>query len=457
MCQPKKWWWGLLPLAALWVLANWQKAGPIAADLEAKARASIAAAGPSVPGLAPVAVAVAGRDVAVSGEVLRTDAQAQLLQSVDSEFGVRRADGALRAAQPVRPYAWSATRDGSRVTLTGLVPDNTTKSANVAAAARAFPGAQVVDEQRIAFGAPAGFTAAASAGIAELGKLSSGKVTLNDQNFCFEGVAATPASFLDVVRQVANAPQGFTRQACSVTPPVQSPFTWSAAKAASGAITLTGFYPSDAVRAEINAAVRSANPGAQVTDEMQPAAGAPAGLVAAATAGAGLLPRLGEGAASISNTLFSLVGRGVGDNAACVAFRGGLASALPQGFSPGTLAVQCPDPPPPPPVPLAFRAEKSAAGIVLSGLVPSAEARAAVVEAARRATTGAVTDNLTITPNLAAAPPYGAATAYALERLGSLTSGEASLAARRCRSSARLRRPRRRPPPTPRSERCRPA
>jgi len=430
MCQPKKWWWGLLPLALLWVFAMWQKAGPVAADVKARAESAGLAVAGLTPGLAPLAASVAGRDVTLAGDVRAPDLQPGTLRAVDAEFGVRRVDGTLRLAQGQRPYTWSAQRDGNRITLTGFVPDNTAKAANAAAAARAIPNAQVDDQQRVAFGAPAGFAAAAAAGLAELGSLTSGKASINDGNFCFEGAAATSDGYLALLPRLANPPQGFTRAACAVTPPTVTPYLWSAAKAASGAITLSGFYPSDAVRAEINTAVRAAAPGAAVTDAMKPALGAPASLTGMVTAGMGQLSRMVEGTASISNTIYNVVGRGPASFEACDALRRGVAGQLLQGFSLGNGVIECPAPPPPP-VALSWSALKNPTGIVLSGMAPSAAAKAAVTAAAVIATTGTVTDNLVvqgnIDGNIASPPDYAAATNFALGQLAALSTGQASL------------------------------
>ncbi len=443
MCQPKKWWWGLLPLALLWVFAMWQKAGPVAADVKARAESAGLAVAGMTPGLAPLAASVAGRDVTLAGDVRAPDLQPGTVRAVDAEFGIRRVDSALKLAQAQRPYTWSAQREGNRVTLTGFVPDNTAKAANAAAAARAFPNAEVNDQQRIAFGAPAGFAAAAAAGLAELGSLTSGKASINDGNFCIEGAAATSDGYLALLPRLANPPQGFTRAACAVTPPTVTPYLWSAAKAASGAITLSGFYPSDAVRAEINTAVRAATPGAAVTDAMKPALGAPASLMGMVTAGMGQLSRMVEGTASISNTIFNVVGRGPASFEACDALRRGVAGQLAQGFSLGNAAIECPapppppvvaappPPPPPPPVALSWSAVKSPTGIVLSGMAPSAAAKAAVAAAAVIATTGTVTDNLVvqgnIDGNIASPPDYAAATNFALGQLAALSTGQAAL------------------------------
>ncbi len=474
MCQPSKWWWGLLPLVLIWIFANWQKAEPIAADLKARADIAGAAVAGATPGLAPVSATVAGRDVFVSGDLRSADLQPGTVRAVDAEFGVRRVAGALKVAAAQRPYTWAAQRDGSKVILTGFVPDMQAKTAIAAAAATAFAGAQVDDQQRIAFGAPQGLVVAATAALPELGKLSSGKASVTDTGFCFEGIASTPDTYLDVVQRVASAPQGFARLPCAVTPPTVASYVWSAVKAATGAITLSGFYPSDAVRAEINTIARAAAPGAAVTDNMKPALGAPASLIGMVTAGMGQLSRMVEGTVSVASNAYSVIGRGPAGFEACEALRRSVPGQLAQGFSLGSAQITCPAPPaapapvaaapppvavvpaPPPPVAvipapppapvipappplvlappapaavaLVWSATKDNNGITLAGLVPSADARIAVVNAARAATTGAVIDNLVVQPNIAASPGFGAATEFALAQLGRLSIGQAALA-----------------------------
>jgi outer membrane protein OmpA-like peptidoglycan-associated protein len=445
MLQPRNWWWGLAPLALIWSFAALQKAGPIAADLSAKATSAGAAVAGLTPGLAPISASVSGRDVRLSGDLRASAMQPLALKAADEEFGVRRVESALRAAQAQRPYVWSAERQGSRIILSGSVPDGTSKANNASAAARAFAGAEIDDRQRIAFGAPAGFTAAAAAGLAELGFLSSGKATLTDAAFCFEGVARTPDAFLELRPRIANPPPGFTAQPCSVAPPTAEPYLWSALKAPGGALALAGFYPSDAVRAEINAAVAAAAPGVAVVDTMKPSLGAPSAFVQMISAGMAQLARMAEGTASISGTSFSVTGRGPAGFEACDALRRGLAGQLAPGFTLGSAEIACPAPPPPPPPPapaiviappappppppivLAWSAVKDASGVTLSGLAPNSVAKAAAASSAFIATTGAVVDRLNVQGPIATPPDYGPAVNFALGLMARLASGDVAL------------------------------
>ncbi|MCO4054136.1 MAG: hypothetical protein HEQ16_08810 [Bosea sp.] len=136
MFQPARWWWGLFPLALLWVVAVWQKSGPIADQLARGAEASALAAAGATPGLAPFRAAVVGRDVSIAGDLADMGLQPSALKAAEAFSGVRRVEGAFRPAQPQRPYGWSVERAGNTVTLSGFVPDDATRAATLAAAAR---------------------------------------------------------------------------------------------------------------------------------------------------------------------------------------------------------------------------------------------------------------------------------------------------------------------------------
>ena len=88
----------------------------------------------------------------------------------------------------MKPYVWGATHEGASVTLTGFAPNDVARSAIAARASAVFPNAQIANRMQIASGAPAGdFAAAASYGLAELGKLSGGSVSFADASYSIAG------------------------------------------------------------------------------------------------------------------------------------------------------------------------------------------------------------------------------------------------------------------------------
>lgn len=486
MARQAGWLWGLVPLALVWAAANTLNTEPVRRDIEARALAASTAAG-AASGARGVSVRVSGRDVYLDGEAVTADGASKALAQLQSEFGVRRVLGGLTQVIAQKPYSWSATRQGNLVTLSGFVPDEATAVATLAAARGLGAELKVDDQQKVAFGAPAGFAELTGALMRDLGQLSAGKVALDDTRYCVEGTAATPQRY-QALREgaAAPAPKGFTRVDCMLNPPTVTPYRWSAERAASGAVTVTGNYPSEAARREIAALLARSFPGAGVvSDRMLPAAGEPAAFAARVTRAIADLARLRSGKVELEGGAYRISGQGPEDYAACEALKLNIA----QGDGPDSVAlasIACPPPAPrsePAPVPptnpalpgpvtpnasapviqpptpanpapgapgpavtveppaqpqpaapaaprqLQWRAEKSETGIVLSGAAPDAAAKAAAVEAARAALSGGeVVDRTVIEETLHGSASYGETVRFALGLLGRMAQGSISLA-----------------------------
>ncbi|MBN9439154.1 OmpA family protein [Bosea sp. (in: a-proteobacteria)] len=486
MARQAGWLWGFVPLAVLWSSANLIQSEAVRKDVEARALAAGALAG-AAPGIREVSARVDGRDVYLDGEATSADGAAKALAQLKAEFGVRRVLGGLTQVVAQKPYSWSASREADKVTLTGFVPDESTARANLAAARGLGPALRIEDQQKIAFGAPAGFPALTGAMIADLGRLSAGKVALDDTRFCVEGTASSPEAFLALRAAAAAAPPaGFSRVDCALNPPVVSPYVWSAEKNAAGAVSLSGFYPSEAVKNEVSALAARAFPEAgAITDRTQPASGEPPAFLARVGRALSELARLRSGKVEIDGTRYRIGGEGPQDFAACEDLRLSIAQADgPESVA--LAAISCPPaPPPPPPVPvmpplpeappldlsfappaptpapgpqpapkpapsvpavvvappappatapvparpLQWRAEKTEAGIALSGIAPNAAAQAAAAELARAALRGgALTDRTRVEPNLRDAADFDAVTRFALGLLEKIERGSVSLA-----------------------------
>jgi outer membrane protein OmpA-like peptidoglycan-associated protein len=489
MARQAGWLWGLVPLSLIWAAANALNTEPVRRDIEVRALAASAVAG-AASGARGVSVRVSGRDVYLDGEAVTADGASKALAQLQSEFGVRRVLGGLTQVIAQKPYSWSATRQDNLLTLSGFVPDEATATATLSAARMLGPQLKIDDQQKVAFGAPPGFAELAAGLMRDLGQLSGGKVALDDSRYCVEGTAATPQGF-QALREnaAAAAPKGFTRVDCMLNPPTIAPYRWSAEKSASGSVTVTGYYPSDAVRREIGALLGRAFPASgAVSDRMLPAAGEPPAFAARVTRAIADLARLPSGKAEIEGDAYRISGQGPDNHEACEALKLNIA----QGDGPDSVAlasITCPPPPPPapksepapapstdsssaalampnvpapasqlpapvvpapslpapavtvepqpvpqpaPPVaprPLQWRAEKSEAGIVLSGAAPDAAAKAVALEAARAALSGGeVVDRTVIEPISRNGADYGEATRFALGLLGRMAQGSVSLA-----------------------------
>lgn len=489
MAQPGRWLWGLVPLALLWGAGNLFLGEAIERDVGRRAVEAAASVAGEAPGARPIAAQIDGRDVTISGEALSADGAARAIARLRSEFGVRRALGGLSQVVAQRPYSWQASRQDNVVALSGFVPDEAGAIANVAAAGTALPGVRVDDRQRLAFGAPPGFQAMTQAVLAQLPKLSSGKIALDDTRFCIEGTASTPDDFLALqAATAALARDGFQAVPCALEPPVVTPYRLGIEHPTADQLRLTGFYPTEAVRQQILALLRHSFPGPiSIEDAMKPAAGAPVAFLAKVTRAIADLARLRQGSAELTGDAYTLTGDGPASFQACQALRLQIA----QGDGPDSVAqasIACPpEPPPMPPLPdipeprflpselpsaptppgapaearappapsaapvappasvtpsvtpapppsppavaLAWSAAIGENGITLKGLVRDAPAREALLALARGlAASGTVSDQLTLEPNLRTEPDYGAATGFALELLGKLKRGSVTLA-----------------------------
>lgn len=479
MSQPGRWVWGLVPLALLWVAGNLVLGEAIERDVGRRAVAVAASAAGEAPGARPITAQIDGRDVTIGGEALSADGAARAIARLRAEFGVRRALGGLSQVVAQKPYSWSATRHGDVLTLSGFVPDEATARSLVAAGEALLPGLRVEDRQSFAFGAPTGFGAMAAAMLAELPKLSGGKVALDDTRFCIEGRASSPDDYLALQAASSRPRDGFQPVDCPLEAPSVSPYRWSVERRAGNSLRIDGFSP-PAAREQVLQALRHSFPTAiAVEDHSKPAVGEPPAFRTRVTRAFADLARLREGRAELEGDVYRLNGDGPETYAACQALRLQIAQGdgpdsvaqvqiacppepppvenlipplpaipdpvflpsdlppsapvpVPQSSAPRVEASPAPvvtPPPPPPPVLLAWSATVAPDGVTLRGQVPDSAARDALLARARGfAPGGKVTDRLLLESNLRDLSDYAQATAFALDLLGRLKAGTVTLA-----------------------------
>lgn len=366
MSQPARWLWGVIPLGLLWGAGNLALDSAIERDVGLRAEQAVAAVAGTTPGARPVVAQVDGRDVTIGGEVLSSDGASKAMARLHGEFGVRRTLGGLSQVVAQKPYSWFASRQADSVTLAGFVPDLDTAAANMAVASAALPGLRIDDRQTVAFGAPEGFAAMAVAMLAELPKLASGRVTLDDGRFCIEGKAASSDSFLGLEAAMAQAERpGFRAVKCDLEPPTVTPYRWSAEQEAGGSVVMRGFFPDQNARQQMLAAARQAlGAGAALRDEMKPALGAPSAFLAKIARGVGDLARLRQGKVEINGDVYTLAGKGPETYEACQALRLQIAQ-MDGPDSVAQAAIECPPAPVPVVVPI-----PDVPGLILHDVLP---------------------------------------------------------------------------------------
>ncbi|NPU68631.1 OmpA family protein [Bradyrhizobium sp. 83012] len=291
-----------------------------------------------------------------------------------------------------KPFIWSAVRDGKSVVMSGVVPTDEIRRALEAAAAKASPGTPVMHHMQIARGAPAGdFNAYTAYALAELARLTTGRVIISDATYTIAGEAPSSAAYDEAMAAIGKLPAGLTLAKADILPPEIKPYRWSAEFDGTG-LGLSGLAPSTAAREAILGAASGQFDGKPIKGQIGIARGAPDGDVA--KVGAGLLQqlaRLAKGRAEINDTKVSISGVGLA-NVTGASVRETLAGALPAPFA--LAAVDVRDGPV---SPYAFALQKQDGRVRLSGYVPDDAARRDLVGAANAAfVTETVEDGLKI-------------------------------------------------------------
>ncbi|GLH78974.1 hypothetical protein SSBR45G_38830 [Bradyrhizobium sp. SSBR45G] len=279
-----------------------------------------------------------------------------------------------------KPFIWSADRNGKSIVMSGVVPSDDIRRALEAAAVKAWPGSSVTHQMQIARGAPAGdFNAYAAYALAELGRLSNGRVVISDASYAISGEAPSTAAYDEAIAATTRLPSGLTLAKAEILPPEIKPYRWSA-EFDGAHLSLAGLAPSGAAREAMLGSASGQFDGKVIKSEIGIARGAPGGDVAQAT-GSLLreLGRLAQGRAEINDTQISIRGVGLA-NVTGAGVREALAGALPAPFT--LAAVDVRDGPV---SPYAFGLQKQEGRVQLSGYVPD--------EAARRDVLGAATSS----------------------------------------------------------------
>jgi outer membrane protein OmpA-like peptidoglycan-associated protein len=244
----------------------------------------------------------------------------------------------------MKPYLFSALRDGNGLTLSGAAPSAEARASLIEAARQA--GLVVVDRISINSGEPSGFAAMAAHGLAQLAKLGQGRFTLTDNNYALEGDAPDFASQDSVQAALRALPAGAIAGAMNLNPPVISPFGFSLAREA-GAIVLRGVFPDEASREQALEKLRALYPGMEIRAEARIARGAPAGFAGLVNAAIEAFSKLTSGGVAFNGDALSVTGASGSTLASLMQTLSGL---LPQGVRLDVVGLQAAPEPAPAPV-----------------------------------------------------------------------------------------------------------
>jgi len=351
-CNWRRWLWGVIPLLMLAWVAVQAEHDRIEADLYERAVQAL-----SRSGMGWAATQVVGRDVVLSG-LAGDDAELpKAAEAVRDVWGVRVVDNRAELLPRVETYDWSVRRRGQRIRIRGHVPNRATRQAIIGVAKANFPGFEVVDRMTTRRGVPSADTWLGGVGFAlkQLAALKRGDVHLEGLGMRIAGEVEDVAGYRAVKSALANGlPKGIKLTNDQVTAPVVSPFTWSA-KFADGRLELFGYVTSEAVRADLVAAVKGAFTSTVLADHMEPGEGAPQGWTAVAAASIRELAQLEGGSAELKDIALTISGLAA-DKETAEAVRTALRAAMPAAIKfIDQIKTRDPTPPPPAPAPPAAK------------------------------------------------------------------------------------------------------
>ena len=213
---------------------GWWAQGHNAYHMESKVRdlAQSAVAG-SVHG---VTADVSGRDIHITG-LADSPAEAEALLANLAALPARRVVTAdLTILEPAAPFTLDVTKDAAAYTATGHVPTEALRADLAATLADAAAGL------KLAAGSPQGWADMAKAGLAALGSLNKGTLSLSDSTLNLRGEANTPVEAAAIDAALAALTAG------SVTKEITllddgTPAVWTLDYSASAGATALGKLP----------------------------------------------------------------------------------------------------------------------------------------------------------------------------------------------------------------------
>lgn len=326
MGRPGKWWIGLLPLLALWLVMNNVETGRIERDLARRANASLA----QTVGAAGFSTAQ-GLDLHLNGWIFDEKTRGAALAAAAALPGVRAVKDGLSAPLRRSPYVWRARLVNNALTLSGAVPTPAARLAIVVAAQKAAPKARIIDEMSYYSGAPPSFVGDAQGVLPTLARLVEGEVVLRNSDVAVSGRARTSAEYQAALAQLRALPGGARLAKADIAEPRTEPFIFKA-ESDGKMIALSGAAGSKAARAAVLAEAKRKFPDRKLADNLHIAPHAPRNFLLAAREGLGQLAKLRFGRLTLRDSRASLSGEAV-SVAAADRERTDFVAAMPDGYA----------------------------------------------------------------------------------------------------------------------------
>ncbi len=378
-CNPLRWLWGLIALLPLVLLAVLSSRSSIEADIKSRTQEALKKAGYTWAD-----VVLDGRDAVLQGKAIEDGEPDKALRVVYDTWGVRGISSGASLIDKADKYEWTAMRRDNRIRLNGFVPNEKARLDILGMVKANFPGQQVDDQLKLARGAPPldAWLGGIGFGLKQLAQLKQGQVDLDQtNNLTVTGEANDAAAYRSIRTALSGPmPKGVQLRKEAVKAPLVKPYVWNA-RSAGDRLVLGGYVPNDQVRQSILAAAKKAKPKAQIADEMQYGDGEPEGFAAATAAVLGEFATLDEAKAEFRDGTANV--SGIAETAA---LGDGVRAALKKVPASFKVAEQIrhKEPQIKPVSPYRTAAEINGGALVLTGYVPSEDARQQIVALAKK-------------------------------------------------------------------------
>lgn len=221
--------------------------------------------------------------------------------SVDTLLNALNPTGAKVDLAPPRiaNYNFMATNAGSKIMLSGYVPDDETRVQLASNSA--------VDASGLALGrgAPESFDAALEFGMSALALLDAGKFNLNNNAIVLDGKPKDASSYKALQQLIHDkAPQGMTLKLAQMEPMAANPYVWEVERNEEGEYAFSGYVPAPQLRRFLH--VRAKN---IASDTSEVASGAPDNFINSTLAALAALAAADEGRVSYTGAQWTLVAR----------------------------------------------------------------------------------------------------------------------------------------------------
>lgn len=241
-----------------------------------------------------------GTELIVSGEAIDAASYRALKTSLAGGLPPGISLKADRVEPPVvAPFVWTARLADGQLDLRGAVPSERARESLLVAAKQEAPQVLPMDGMAPARGEPDGWLAVAQVALRELVRLDEGSIEIRDQTVTFNGVAVRQATAEDVrvkLKDGIPAPYRVKDRVTFREPTIKPIVSYRTSMVAEdGAVTMTGFVPSEAARAALVGLAEARFSGAMIVDQLELGEGAPPSWQRCLDIGLAALAKLGGG------------------------------------------------------------------------------------------------------------------------------------------------------------------